>query len=823
MSRTLTATAIANSERVVITIRDGATVVSAETIDPRSSTTIQRRLCKPHRVTEAKVREAVATPGVAVPCDDAGPTAPLVLYLRRREDTEATAVTFPLSDDVTFGDVVTAEALTLDDGTTWTPPDDCLIDWKGDERLGCLDVDVTRPIPAHVAASLASTCQPRPRWWHQSRSGGLHFYFPSADLAAVAAVWMRQQRGEYRVELKTVTRHPAQTGYPFHEQQGTEDVGPVLAWLRGESHAEDVATWLADNGLSPGRRYPHDRCVIEPIPTSGSDPVSVGDTGIYCYRCAGLGLQHGSRRPGFTPYATVCGTPLRSALQRCVRHFVHWTQAAVVVEQELGLTGEIAERCYRVLLKLWHGADDPRVANIDAARGLIRREGAWQYLDGTLFKIAFGRRILASLPATQDATGTPIGTVVDEFCQSVDLAPRGYPAVDVVRGAKIYGHHLPYPDARIATTRYIGPAEHRPRYRDAGSRLSLAECREVYERFFPGIDWPYLQLLIAARGIAESGAGMPPLLYVYGTSGGGKSQTVNVAAATVGDVNTDVTWSHDTQRFRQGVLDAIQHGAYCTVNEIKKSASRVRMPMELALEPVLTLTENSTSHALYVGPVKMGRLPVVVFTETDIDESLLDSAQLGRRVVLVQLKRRVRWDGGDTAKPAEFRAFGGDAGRYAADSLLSWIIDAHFQEPLTFATIAERLGFKLMEQTAADELGTEDRLREFFALCCAAPDAKAYHQQRWGGRGWKVVERSKCDGEGVHPFEELYLALSDSTSFTTSTRLRERDWCRVLELAGDVPVECQLRRISARHTGTVGVRFVRGAGTAALVNQEITR
>src|SRR5690606_36345324 len=104
--------------------------------------------------------------------------------------------------------------------------------------------------------------------------------------------------------------------------------------------------------------------------------------------------------------------------------------------------------------------------------------------------------------------------------------------------------------------------------------------------------WDYLQLLIAARGCAEGGEGMPPFIYCWGASGAGKTQTIHVAAGTVGDVNTEVNWSHDTQRFRQGVQEAVTRGTFCAVNEIKKSAQRVRMDIDLALEPPLTLTEH---------------------------------------------------------------------------------------------------------------------------------------------------------------------------------------------------------------------------------------
>lgn len=792
-----------------IEIHENGKKVGGELVNPSSTLEIERRITKPFRIPAAIVLQAcdALTVAVEVPDENALPTGPLVVYLRGRGEPSDAATAVTLTDEYTFGTFVNDSTVTL--------PPECLVEWR-DVRLGYLDIDVEHAIHPVEAERIASQVRPRPRWWHQSRSGGLHLYYEAAcgfealDLAACAAVWVRQWDSRLRCELKTVTHHPALTGKPWHEQTPTPDVGHVLAWLKCDSADVDTSAVLGENGWTVGNRLPHTQCPIDSRPTSGNDPVVVNDDGIYCFTCASAGLSLGSNRAGFVPFSYYVGSGLRSTLQDCVRNFTHWSHARIVFASQLDVPDALARRCYRVMLAMWHGSNDPRIDRaMVAGDGLIRRKGYWQYVDGAAFKVQHGKRELSSLPAVQNDKGEAIGSVVDRFCQSTDLSSHGYAPIDIVHGVKLWGHHLPYADRRIVTVRYNGPDESRPRYLPPPHRLSEDETREVYHHHFPYVPWEYLQLLIAARGVAEGGQGMPPFIYCWGASGAGKTQTVHIAAGTIGDSNTEVNWSHDTQRFRQGVQEAVTCGTFCTVNEIKKSAQRVRMEIDLALEPLLTLTEHSTSHQLYVGPVTLGRVPVVVMTETTAPLALLRSEQLVRRLVNVHLPHRLDWDQKAGANATRVREIG-EKMRHAADSLLSWVIDKHLREPLTIFQIAERLGFERMEDYAHNVTGIEETLRAFFDAVCAAPDADASDQKRWGGKGWKKCDQSRGN-DTRNELDHLYLTLSDPTDFTTSTRILETDWSRLLNFGRDAPhVECQIRPISPRHKSVVGVRFRQG-------------
>lgn len=810
MPRTLTAEAHhPASKKLRVTVFDDGQVVGGDVVDPGSASAVRRKILLPYRVDEATFRALVAAKRgdhVAIPDATSLPTHPLVLCVRSMHADASTAVRHV---GVSFADVASRT----------DAPDDAIIYWD-DPRLCCLDVDVDAPIAPHDAAYIATQIRPRPRWWHQSRNGGLHLYYEAAhgfdapSLAAVAAVWIRQFDARYRVELKSVTRWPQS----LTTQEPSPDLGHLRAWLQSEAETVETQRWLEDNGLVVGQRYGHDRCPIEPTPTSGNDPVTVGDLGVYCHRCAGLGLTLGSRKPGFVPYTRLAGVGLRSSLQSCVRHFTHWAQASLVVEASLSLCGDLAQTCYRVLLGVWHGADDPRIDRVfSACPDLVRRKGFWEYRDGTPLKVQHGKRELATLPALQDETGSVIGPRLDRFCQMATLTEFGYDDVDVVHGHKVWGHWLDYPDRRLVQVVYRGDAASRPRYRDASDRLDEAAMWAVFDRYLPGLDRRYLTLLIAARGFAEQGSGMPPLVYAYGTSGAGKSQTVNVAAAVVGDRNTDVMWSHDNARFRQAIQDGTSRGSFCTVNELCKSARRVRMGMDLALEPVLTLTPESTSHQLYTGPVALGRVPVMVFTESYLDDKIAESDQLGRRIVAVQLSRGVSWDG--RGKPADFRTFGDDA-RHAADSLLSLIIDRYFLQERDWFGVAKEIGYDTIQVHAGEN--RDELKREFFRLCCDAPDAPDMDQMRWGGRGWRKITRTAAEDER-NAFEHLYLQLCGG-DFTTPINLFGSDWPRLLGI--DADIQFQARPVSHVHRNGVGVRFYRRLSKSRqdyLVNAEVTR
>ena len=683
-----------------------------------------------------------------------------------------------------------------------------LVEWGGDDFC-CLDLDVAAPLGDVRLKFLAATVRPAPVAWDESKNGGMHLYYETRDgftgreLAAVAALWVVQHDPTIRPELKRVTRSPKK----LNVRQPTSDMVAVSQWMSRSIENRDVEEWLVDRGWRKGERKPHSECLIAPSDTSGNDPVLIGDYGVTCFHCEAAGLTYGSRSPGFTPYTALMadrGAP--SEIAGMVRAMTHWEHARVVLKERLGVRGELAKLGYTALLKLIHGHDDMRLRNLHAGEGLLRVGTEWQFLDGTPLALNNGRGILARFPAAQcRGSAAPILDRVDLFCQRIDLTRHGYVGLVPVRGCRIYGHHLDYPDSRVTVVRHspslqnerYGPL--RPRYIGDKSRI---DPWPVFEKYFPGINPVYLQVLVAARGFAEAGTGLPPMLAVDGPTGSAKSATVQLAAAVCGDSMTEIVWTRDEQRFRQAVFSGARRGSFVACNEILKDALRAKVGPKEAMEPILNLTPQSTTHQLYVGQSELGSLPVFVFTDTQFSLAVAEVEQIARRVHWVVQPKAVDWVSSLTQhaegrKISELRHFGPDAVA-AANSLLSNIIDRWFTLPTTFDEVCDDLNVPKLN--AKPEFADRRDIRDqFFKAVCEAPDAPEVNCRRWGGRGWKVIRQADV-GLGS-TLASLWAELADDTSFTTSQKLSEYDWGRKLGVSG---VRVDLR---ANGNSIVGIRF----------------
>src|SRR5262249_47665480 len=136
-------------------------------------------------------------------------------------------------------------------------------------------------------------------------------------------------------------------------------------------------------------------------------------------------------------------------------------------------------------------------------------------------------------------------------------------------------------------------ARFRPQYVPPGRRMKLDEAWKVFETYFPGLVRNYLQLEIAAKGVAEGGVGLTPLILVTGPTASAKSATVTLAAAVCGDVCTEVVWTSSQERFRQAIKGGIDAGSFVAVHEVLKDALRAGLTPVQALDPILTLTPHS--------------------------------------------------------------------------------------------------------------------------------------------------------------------------------------------------------------------------------------
>lgn len=709
---------------------------------------------------------------------------------------------------------------------------DAVFQWDDIQLLACLDIDYhgrTPPSGDKLQLLVTSVLHPRPVAWHVSRGGGLHAYYVASDryaaneLAVLAGVsWTFADRWA-TFDIVKVSRFPS-ASQPVTLTRQTDDTPTLARWLCRSIEAGRVEEYLCDEQLEIQKRYPHDRCPIDPLHVSQSgDPVWVTEQGVYCHSCAGRGLSLGTRRPGWAPWTSIVpggGDPL---VVRLAKQWCHWEHARVVIESRIKLQGETARLAYSAMLRTLHHPDDPRhKAVFSAGRDLIRQRGRWTSADGSVGLPRDIGSMLATLPATQvlteDRKLKADASIVNRFQTALDLTIDGYPALSVVRGLRIFGEHLDVPGDEVTlvavaeNVRNAGVA-FAPRYVKASQRqmtLDAAWC--VVESVFPNINREYLQLLIVAKGCMEGRSGKPAFLVVDGPSASAKSGTVAVAAAICGDTFSEVTYTPDEIRLRQALKKASDTNGFVVVNEVMKSGRRNKQTPRDAIDPILNLTPESESHMLYVGAVQFGKMPPMIFTDTRIPNEIRQDIQLARRLTHVRLSRRLAWEEPmsrvSVSRPGEFRVASLQHA-VASNVILSHVIDTYFTEPILFEDAAKQLGFASLE--ASEEYADDsDLLRAFFDAVCDAPAINASDAKRWPGVGWKLIDRnSETD------VASIWDMIADEC-WTSSRRCEERDWTTTLDAKSPVQFDC------LSHGNKVVVRFRVGSNKQPrLVNGDV--
>lgn len=699
-----------------------------------------------------------------------------------------------------------------------------LITWRDRSRLCALDVDFDTPPESDRLEAFARDVLPRPLYSWVTHGGGMRLIYIAAaslaadELAAVASLAVRRQYPTARVELKRDTRHPAGTrdgkraGTPRQHIPDADTSALAAMFTVAECSPEKRDDWLAGRGLAVGQRYAHELCPVQPAEPGQREPVHVTDTGVYCYACAARGVRFGSRAPGFYPYTALAGGFFDSTLKVAVENFTHWTHFTEVLEATHGITGETAELVYRAALKIRHG-DDPRVPRaFSVGRNLLRLEQGWATTGAEPLTRNL-ENIVAELPAVQDLDAKASPTKIAYFVSpSIDLSAYGYPPIAPVWGERIGSQFLDAPGFvkvfQTPTLRDEAARELRARYVPDHARPFDEEIAwSIVEDIFPGVHRNFVRLLIAARGMSELQSSMPPFLFVSGPSAAGKTGTVSLAASICGDAATSVQWQRNSERVRQGVLQAKASGSFCMLNEILKDGQRDKADVEATLDFLLNMTPESVSHRLYVGPVPLGWLPVVVLTDTVVPAQVKQSKQLARRLIHVPLYRMVAWE--RTAQAI------GQFGRFriadlrhaqAGNVILSATIDRFFRAPATLKEIAAELGFDSLDKddAAKDSAAT---LRAFFDAVCAMPDP---YKMPTGltGRGWKMGEHSQST-DMMNLWREL-----------GERKCSETAWAQLLGVPGEVEFEFRERR-----DGRVYMRFVadRRTNREYKVNGEISK
>lgn len=795
---------------------------------------------KPHTDHEVPGSPEVLPPAEREP-------EPFVVRLRGIRQTAQDARLFVGVDPVE----VLGRALACRDFATANP----VVEWDDAARLAALDVDYhgqpfnSRLNNDHLHAR-AADIQPAPCFRHVSHGRGMKMYYAGAhgftaeELAAAAGLAWTFKDAQATVEVKTSARHPLYvrsnpSGFAHSTRDydaapgevlagtGTVDIAAVAAFFQRETGVEAVEDYLAERGLERGKKYTHAHCAIAPEVACdrGDSPVLVGDHGIYCHKCEGGGRTRHRGKPGFVSYAQLIGAST-NVMRPMVKHLCHWPHACAVLQHAFGpaIRENVLRPAYSAVLKAVHGVDNPGVgAAMSAARDIVRMHGGfWGKLAGNkLEKSAVA--IVGSMPATwkieRGASGEweskILATEVEQFTkvQGADLTDRGYPPITVLRGARVYGEKLSYTNDRIVHTR---PAEEfietlggarAPRYVSASKRLSVLEARAHVEITFPLIDWNYLYMLLVAKGFSEGDATQCPFILAHGVSGSGKSAICHVAASILGDIATEVIWTKDTARFHQAVKNGTDKGSFVVFNELFKEADRVKVNSRAALDPLLNMNEDATGHEMYVGPVKLGKTPVIVVTDVELPVDVGNDTQLGRRFINCQLAaHRHTWERSlaGQGRPAKYRLFS-DENAKACDAILSDVIDRFFSCVSTMEDCALELGYRTIDKSP--EFADRDNgVRRFYSLFLDAPTAGGSDAP--SGPGYKCISVT-----GTNTLSDAWRNIcTDRVSKPYDSRaLRERDLCAILGVptaAKGIAVDIVPR------DGAVYVRFRMGEADA---------
>jgi hypothetical protein len=233
------------------------------------------------------------------------------------------------------------------------------------------------------------------------------------------------------------------------------------------------------------------------------------------------------------------------------------------------------------------------------------------------------------------------------------------------------------------------------------------------------------------------------MLFLHGPTGVGKTAHVKLAAAIAGDYCAEVPFKKDQERFRQAIIDAKQSGSFMLFDEIFKNARINKMGEMEAMESLLSITPDSMQWVMYVGSIRMGDLPFMVWADTHIPLAVMQHEQIGRRMFSYRLGQPLKWEESLQAagilRPEDLRAKGSAEMVAAANAILSHVIDTHFQPPSTdFAQCATALGFKRLRD--GEEVQDKYNLvRDLYRTLKEAPDCTQTEQDAHG-RGCKVAD-----------------------------------------------------------------------------------
>lgn len=714
---------------------------------------------------------------------------------------------------------------------------DALIDWSDGDVCTCLDIDYHGcPAPDREWLRTLVYCRlvPRPFVWHFSRGGGLHLFYLSADpyaaeeLAAIAALRFRTIDPAAGVELKRCVRGPGDAKCYWSMTQDT--TAALSLWLGAEkTDAETIVEYMNEHGLDFNKRYGPEKCPANPFEDQAGtyrQPVVVSDAGIYCFHCEGKGVCMGSRRPGFFPWSAIVDTPGQSDVSAMIKNLTHWGHAKWVFTEKYGLPESLARIAYRAACRAAHDGTPKQelVSSIfhEHTDTLVRIDAGWRSVDGYTYPKDIDP-LLACLPYTQFITAAGerkvSSSAVCMLKQAVDHSRIGYQDLDVIHGFRLSSVFLPppretviarsHPDLLKAGTKYL------PAYVPKASRMKEEKAWSVLDSVFPGVDRKFVRYAICAITCAQdTRLGMLPLTFTSGPSGAGKSASARLAGAILGASVGGVVNQNDDVRYRASVKQAKMRNAALTFDEVLKEATRNRRAStetsryREALNFFLTLTEDTYSHTLHVGPERMGRLPACFLSEPSPPNGLREETQYARRIRHYRLDGKKDWGpawgsaGLIGEKLHKLRLLSTEMAD-ACNAILSDIVDEFYTTALTFDQIADKIGvYTILTDPEFDD--PTELLTDFFNLVCSAPDLELDRDKKLYGVGYKKISRTDEDTDLVALYSSFADGPPGTPEWLDSQKLREKDWSGVIK--SSVPVRMDLKSNGV----SVYVRFACG-------------
>ena len=679
-----------------------------------------------------------------------------------------------------------------------------VIEW-GCLRTSCvLDIDYPIPdLPDRLRYAAMVWASKTDDHWHAvyHHTAG----YDAIELAAMDAYRIQLVYPDVKLELVSKTRMPPK-GITASEQQ------PVQEFL--EEHS--AGTWLLDRGLKPGDRLPHTDCPVNPSPRSLGkvEPICLREHYVHCYICEADGIKRGSKNPGRFPYSVLSGDLRPTKLSILIDNMVHYGHGKYVMYTN-GVGEPVARNLYSGLLKSKHGVDDPRIAACFVAGepiGIVRYQGYWTDDSGTALVLDKSSPILKSLPASQKidhkGNASPNATQLEWLSQPIDLGRIGYIPLAPLNGMQLT--QFQSPEGRVFKLR---EGKNPPKYLPDTKRMEEEKSWEELEKVFPGLNRKAITALIVGRGCSEFRVGLPPMLFISGAAGTGKTATVSIAAAICGDSCTPVTLNRDTDRFNNEFMTAKSRSGFVLFDEFFKFAKQASMTDVEAMQHLLKYGGEGMAYKIYIGAVPMGDLPMMVWADTDIPPEVLQHEQIGRRVYNMWFGKTLSWEKplADTGiyEPRKLRDNAWDELLVAINSILSRIIDRYFTGlPTDYTVCMDELGIKKMNQS--EQIEIKNRLiRDLFETICSKPDIKEKSDlKRWSARGMKVA---KDNDATLLAYELLQSEREKRTLMCRS--LSETDIAKVIGSQHTILFQVQ------RHGAKYAMRFV--SDDLKFVNKEL--